>query len=63
MGRVKRAERLTIQAVLERSAKTAIEALSQHPLVPSEDCARRIFDGYRAAQPLLAARFNSPSDG
>jgi 6-phospho-beta-glucosidase len=59
MQTIKTVERLTIRAALEDSASCVIEALAQHPLVPSRASARRIFDGYRAEHPSLRARFGA----
>jgi 6-phospho-beta-glucosidase len=54
---IKDVERTTIQAALTGSSELAIRALALHPLVPSVEIARRMFDGYRAQLPELAERF------
>lgn len=46
MQRVKKYERLTIQAALECSYELAIEALAAHPLVPSPAIAKEILADY-----------------
>ena len=46
MKRVKAYERLTIQAVVERSYSLAIKALALHPLIPSYETAKLILDDY-----------------
>jgi 6-phospho-beta-glucosidase len=48
MKRVKAYERLTIQAVVERSYALAIKALALHPLIPSYETAKSILDDYIA---------------
>ncbi|MDQ2934042.1 MAG: 6-phospho-beta-glucosidase [Chloroflexota bacterium] len=50
---VKEVERMTIRASLERSRQLAVKAIALHPLVPSVNVARRIFDAYAARQPEL----------
>jgi 6-phospho-beta-glucosidase len=54
---IKDVERTTIQAALTGSPDLAVRALALHPLVPSVQAARTIFDGYRARLPELAERF------
>jgi 6-phospho-beta-glucosidase len=54
---IKDVERTTIQAALTGSPELAIRALALHPLVPSVQAARAIFDGYRQRLPELAERF------
>jgi len=54
---IKEVERLTIRAALTRSRELAVQALALHPLVPSVNVARRIFDGYASRQPELAELF------
>jgi 6-phospho-beta-glucosidase len=46
IGRVKRYERLTVAAAVDRSEDAAVDALLAHPLVPSYPTARAILDGY-----------------
>jgi len=46
MKRVKAYERLTIQAVVERSYSLAVKALALHPLIPSYETAKLILDDY-----------------
>jgi alpha-galactosidase/6-phospho-beta-glucosidase family protein len=46
MQRVKKYERLTIQAALEGSYELAVEALAAHPLVPSLTVAQEILADY-----------------
>jgi 6-phospho-beta-glucosidase len=46
MKSVKAYERLTIQAVVERSYDLALKALALHPLVPSYETAKLILDDY-----------------
>ncbi len=55
---VKEVERLTIRAALSRSSELAVKALALHPLVPSVNVARRIFEAYVARQPELAELFH-----
>lgn len=55
---MKDVERTTIDAALTGSEQLAIRALALHPLVPSVNTAREIFDGYRRRLPALAAAFN-----
>jgi len=50
---VKEVERIAIRAALARSRKLAVKAIALHPLVPSVNVARRIFDAYAARQPEL----------
>ncbi|MDK2981003.1 MAG: hypothetical protein PWQ55_1350 [Chloroflexota bacterium] len=46
MKSVKAYEKLTIQAAVEDSYETALEALTLHPLVPGYDIAKQILDDY-----------------
>jgi 6-phospho-beta-glucosidase len=46
VGRVKHAERLTIQAATEGRADLALDAIAAHPLVPSREVAASILAGY-----------------
>jgi 6-phospho-beta-glucosidase len=46
MKRVKAYERLTIQAVVEKSYSLALKALALHPLIPSYETAKSILDEY-----------------
>jgi 6-phospho-beta-glucosidase len=50
-------ERTTIEAALTGSEQLAIKALALHPLVPSVNTAREIFDGYRRRLPALQEAF------
>jgi len=50
---IKEVERLTIRAALTRSRELAVKALALHPLVPSVNTARRIFDAYAGRQAEL----------
>ena len=54
---MKDVERTTIDAALLGSRELAIKALSLHPLVPSVNTARMIFDGYRERLPALQEAF------
>ena len=54
---VKAVERVTIEAALTGSTALAVKALALHPLVPSVEAARAIFDGYRERLPALEERF------
>jgi 6-phospho-beta-glucosidase len=54
---IKAVERTTIQAALTGSASLAVKALALHPLVPSVNKAREIFEGYRRRLPELQERF------
>ena len=54
---MKDVERTTIDAALLGSRELAIKALSLHPLVPSVNTARAIFDGYRRRIPALQEAF------
>jgi 6-phospho-beta-glucosidase len=54
---MKDVERATITAAVTRSRDQAIRALALHPLVPSVNTAREIFDGYRARLPALREAF------
>jgi 6-phospho-beta-glucosidase len=49
MRQVKRYERLTVEAVRDRSRECAVEALMNHPLVGSYSLARSLVDAYLAA--------------
>ncbi len=48
MKTVKRYEKLTVQAVRERSKAAAVEALTVHPLVQDYDLAKKLVDQYCA---------------
>jgi 6-phospho-beta-glucosidase len=54
---MKDVERTTIDAALTGSPALAVKALALHPLVPSVNVAREIFDGYRARLPELEEAF------
>ena len=54
---IKDVERTTIRAALEQSAGLAVKALALHPLVPSVNVARSIFEQYAARHHDLAGRF------
>jgi 6-phospho-beta-glucosidase len=54
---MKDVERTTIDAALLGSRQLAVKALSLHPLVPSVNTARAIFDGYRERLPALQEAF------
>ena len=54
---VKAVERVTIEAALTGSTALAVKALALHPLVPSVNAARELFDAYRAQLPELQERF------
>ena len=54
---IKDVERTTIRAALEGSSELAVKALALHPLVPSVNVARRIFEQYAARHRSLAGRF------
>lgn len=54
---MKDVERTTIDAAIEGSTQKAIRALALHPLVPSVNTAREIFDLYRSRLPELAEVF------
>jgi 6-phospho-beta-glucosidase len=54
---IKAVERATIEAALTGSTSLAVKALALHPLVPSVNTARQIFEGYRARLPELEERF------
>ena len=53
LQQVKAVEQDTIEAAVTRSARLALRAFAQHPLVDSVAVARRLLDGYRAAFPGL----------
>jgi 6-phospho-beta-glucosidase len=55
---IKEIERLTIRAALTRSSELAVKALALHPLVPSVNTARRIFEAYAGRQAELAEMFS-----
>jgi 6-phospho-beta-glucosidase len=55
---IKEVERLAIRAALTRSRELAVKALALHPLVPSVNTARRIFDAYAGRQAELAGLFS-----
>lgn len=57
MQQVKEVERLTITAARERASSPALAAFALHPLVDSVTIARRLFDGYREANPLIGELF------
>jgi len=54
--RMKEVERTTIRAARQGSADLAVTALAMHPLVPSEDAARRVFAGYLERHPGMRER-------
>jgi 6-phospho-beta-glucosidase len=54
---IKVVERLAIRAALGRSRELAVKALALHPLVPSVNTARRIFEAYAESQPELGELF------
>ena len=54
---IKAVERATIEAALTGSPALAVKALALHPLVPSVNTARGIFEGYRERLPELQERF------
>jgi len=54
---IKAVERTTIEAAMTGSRELAVKALALHPLVPSVNTARRIFDAYAGQQPELATLF------
>ncbi len=54
---IKDVERTTIEAALTGSRELAVKALALHPLVPSVNTARRIFDAYAGRQAELAGLF------
>jgi 6-phospho-beta-glucosidase len=54
---IKAVERATIEAALTGSPALAVKALALHPLVPSVNVAREIFEGYRERLPELQERF------
>lgn len=54
---VKAVEELTIRAATTRSARDAVTAFAQHPLVDSVGTARVLFEGYRAAIPAIGELF------
>jgi 6-phospho-beta-glucosidase len=55
---IKDVERTTIRAALERSRALAVRALALHPLVPSVNVARRIFDAYGERHETISGRFS-----
>jgi 6-phospho-beta-glucosidase len=55
---IKEIERLTIRAALTRSSELAVKALALHPLVPSVNTARRIFEAYAGRQAELSEMFS-----
>jgi 6-phospho-beta-glucosidase len=57
MSLMKDVERTTIEAALTGSRALALRALALHPLVPSVNTARAIFDGYRRRLPALEEAF------
>ena len=54
---MKDVERTTIDAALLGSQRLAVQALALHPLVPSVNTAREIFEGYRKRLPALQEAF------
>jgi 6-phospho-beta-glucosidase len=54
---MKDVERTAIDAALLGSERLAIRALALHPLVPSVNTAREIFDGYKRRLPALQEAF------
>ena len=58
METIKDVERTTIRAALEGSAELAVRALALHPLVPSVNVARGIFEQYASRHRELAGRFD-----
>lgn len=54
---VKAVEELTIRAATTRSARDAVAAFAQHPLVDSVSSARVLFESYRTRIPELAELF------
>ena len=56
--RLREVERMTIEAARTGSRELAVKALALHPLVPSVNTARRIFDAYAGKQRELAALFS-----
>jgi 6-phospho-beta-glucosidase len=55
---IKEVERLTIDAALTGSRELAVKAIALHPLVPSVNTARRMFDTYAARHSELAVIFS-----
>jgi 6-phospho-beta-glucosidase len=55
---IKEVERTTIRAALEGSRALAVRALALHPLVPSVNVARQIFEEYGERQEAIAGRFS-----
>ena len=55
---IKAVERTTIEAALTGSRELAVKALALHPLVPSVNTARRMFDAYAGRQRELAELFS-----
>jgi 6-phospho-beta-glucosidase len=55
---VKEVERTTIEAARTRSRALGVKAIALHPLVPSVNVARRIFDAYAEKQPELQELFS-----
>jgi hypothetical protein len=55
---IKEVERTTIAAALTGSRDLAVKALALHPLVPSVNTARRIFDAYAGRQAELTGMFS-----
>ncbi len=55
---IKEVERMTIRAALTQSRELAVKALALHPLVPSVNTARRIFDSYAGRQAELTGVFS-----
>jgi 6-phospho-beta-glucosidase len=57
MEAVKEVERTTVRAALSGSRELAVQAIALHPLVPSVNVARRIFDAHAARMPELSRQF------
>jgi 6-phospho-beta-glucosidase len=54
---VKEIERTTVRAAVSNSRALAVQAIADHPVVPSVEVASRIFAAYMVALPELAERF------
>ena len=54
--KIKEVERMTIEAAQTGSRRTALDALTAHPVVPSRTTAERILVGYESSFPTLARR-------
>lgn len=57
MGRVREAERATLEAATSSSLRRVVDAVASHPVVPSREIARRIVEGYRRHQAWMRERF------